>query len=56
MLEGYNRKPNPLSAVIDHWWEGNVVGGLDVSWRSVVTALRNMDEHGLAGTIEAKHC
>ena len=52
VLNRFKYDPHPLSAVVEHWHGGNVLGGLPVSWRSVLTALEKMEEHGLAKHIQ----
>ena len=53
-LSKYTSDDDPMSLVLENWCRGNVEGGLCVSWESVVTALKNMDEHGLAEAIAGK--
>ena len=50
-LSKYKSDVNPMSLVLENWCRGNVEGGLCVSWESVVTALKQMNEHGLATAI-----
>ena len=53
-LSKYESDVSPMSLVVENWCRGNVEGGLSVSRESVVTALEQMNEHGLAAAIAAK--
>ena len=56
-LEKFEKKDDPLSAIIDFWLRGNVKD-VPVSWRSIVAALESshVDEAGLANRISKKYC
>ena len=56
MLEKFKYKDHPFSLVIDNWWRGNIEGGKLVTWKSVVEALNDIEEGGLAETIANEHC
>lgn len=59
-LEEFKGKEDPFSAAVDYWFRGEAEesGGLPVSWKSIVVALRS--EHvgnpALAETIRKKYC
>ena len=54
-LKEFEKEVDPLSTMIDFWLRGNVEE-VPVSWRSIVTALDNVSEIGLAGRISKKYC
>ena len=57
-LREFEKESDPLAANIDYWLRGNAKIGLPISWQSIVAALRSpqVDESGLASTIEQKYC
>ena len=54
-LQEYQKRDDPFAAAIAFWLNGNVEG-VPVSWSSIQTALRNVNEKRLADHIGAKYC
>lgn len=48
---------DPLSAMIDYWLKGNVVGS-EISWKTIVAALKAeaVGEMELADEIATRYC
>ena len=53
-LKEFEREADPLAAAINYWLKGNV-RDVPVTWRSIVTALADVDERSLAQTIREKY-
>ena len=51
----FKNDPNPFSAAVNFWLNGNVKE-VPVSWKSIVEALRNIGEKGLARIVSEKYC
>ena len=56
-LKEFEKESDPFAAVMNYWLNGNVKD-VQVTWRSIVTALESssVDERGLAKSIMDKYC
>ena len=54
-LKLFEKENSPLSSVVGYWLGANAVD-VPVTWGSVVEALNDVGEIGLANTISKKYC
>ena len=53
-MASFKKEDEPLREIIDYWLKGNI-NDKPVTWQTIITTLRDIEEPKLADKIKAKY-